>query len=183
VTYQVKDRRILLKTIPFVVEELDLVGRSGSLHHPYHRLVCGDWVNILPVTHDGKAILIRQPRAGSLTDTLEVPGGLVDPGEKDLMLAALREMEEETGYTSQRVLPLGSINPNPAIMNNRCHFFVALSSFLNPSRKHFPDAEEDITVEVTPVADLDHLVRTGQIDHALAALCIMLAAKYIPGNR
>ena len=181
--YEVKDIRVLLKTIPFNVEELDLVGRGGALSHPYHRLACGDWVNILPVTSDGKAVLIRQPRAGSLSVTLEVPGGMVDPGEKDFMLAGLREMEEETGFTSQRVLPLASINPNPAIMNNRCHFFVALNSVLNPSRKHFPDAEEDIEIELVPVQDLDHMVRTGQINHALAALCIMMAAKYFPVAR
>ena len=178
--FEVKDRRILLKTIPFIVEELDLIGSKGPISHPYHRLLCGDWVNILPVTADGRAVLIRQPRAGSLTDTLEVPGGMVDPGEKDLMLAGLRELEEETGFTSQRVLSLASMNPNPAIMNNRCHFFLAMSCIPNPNRKHFPDAEEDISIEMVPIAELDGMVRTGQINHGLAALCIMLAGKYLP---
>lgn len=179
-SFDIRDRRVLLQTIPFTVEELDLIGRNGPMAHPYHRLVCGDWVNVLPVTTDMRAVLIRQPRAGSLSTTLEVPGGLVDPGERDVMMAAMRELEEETGYTSQRVLPLASINPNPAIMNNRCHFFVALGCFLNPQRKHFPDAEEDIAIELHPIKDLDHMVRTHQIDHALAALCIMLAGKYLP---
>ena len=104
---------------------------------------------------------------------------MVDPGEKDVTMAAVRELEEETGYTSQRILPLGSLNPNPAIMTNRCHFFLALGCYLNPDRKHFPDAEEFIEVVETDVTDLEQMVRFGEINHSLAALCIMLAAKYV----
>jgi len=169
----------VLKTNPFTVEELRVTGEKGPVAHPWHRLVCRDWVNILPVTLDNRAVLIRQPRIGSATEVLEVPGGVMDPNERDPTLAAMRELEEETGFTSQRVLSLGQINPNPAIMSNRCHFFVALGCHLNPQRKHFPDAEEVIDVEFVPVNELEALVRFGRIDHALAALCIMLAAKYV----
>lgn len=172
-------KRTLVETIPFNVEEIEIETDRGISRHPYYRLDCADWVNILPVTLDNHAILIRQPRAGNMSTVLEVPGGMVDPGEKDPTMAALRELEEETGFTSQRVLPLGSLNPNPAIMTNKCHFFVALGCFPNPNRKHFPDAEESIEIVQTPLADLDGLVRTGAIDHSLAALCIMLAGKYV----
>jgi 8-oxo-dGTP pyrophosphatase MutT (NUDIX family) len=148
--------------------------------HPYYRLKAPDWANVLPVTFDGKAIMIRQMRAGSMKMTLEVPGGVVDAAEgRDPMMAAIRELEEETGFTSQRVLPLGAINPNPAIMTNKCHFFLALSCVPNPDRKHFPDAEESIETLVVPVGELDQLVRTGQVDHALSALCIQLGLKYL----
>ncbi len=172
-------KRVLLETIPFNVEEINIKSDRGEARHPYYRLDCADWVNILPVTINNKALLIRQPRAGVLGPVLEVPGGMIDPGEKDPTMAALRELEEETGYTSQRLLPLGSINPNPAIMTNRCHFFLALGCHLNPSRKHFPDAEESIEIVETELSDLDRLVRFGEINHALAALCIMLASKYV----
>jgi 8-oxo-dGTP pyrophosphatase MutT (NUDIX family) len=172
-------KRDVLATKPFTVEELQLARDDRPLDHPYYRLTTTDWVNILPILPDGRALLIRQFRAGALRPILEVPGGMVDAGEKDAMMAALRELEEETGYTSQRVLPLGTINPNPAIMSNRTHFFLALAAMPNPSRKHFPDAEERIELELVPATDLDLMVRTGQIDHALAALCIMLAGKYI----
>ena len=172
-------KRTLLETIPFNVEEIEFKSSRGLAKHPYYRLQCADWVNILPVTAGNKALLIRQPRAGVLGPVLEVPGGMVDPGEKDVTMAAVRELEEETGYTSQRILPLGSFNPNPAIMTNRCHFFLALGCYLNPDRKHFPDAEEVIEVVETDVTDLEHMVRFGEINHSLAALCIMLAAKYV----
>ncbi len=173
-------KKIVLKTHPFSVEELDLTRDGKSVGHPYYRLDCADWVNVLAVTTNRKAIMIRQARPGSMKKVLETPGGMIDRHEKDPTMAALRELEEETGFTTQRLLPLAVMNPNPAIMTNRCHYFLALNCHLNPDRKHFPDAEERIEVEIHDFAALDQMVRTGEIDHSLSALCIMLAAKYLP---
>ena len=173
------NKKIALTTPPFTVEEVDFEIAGKAAPHPYFRLACPDWVNVLPITADGRAILIKQPRAGSAKYVLETPGGVIDPGERDPTMAALRELEEETGFTSQRILPLASINPNPAVQTNRCHLFLALNCHLNPTRRHFPDPDESIEVHVVDVNALDGMVRTGEIDHALAALCIMLAQKYL----
>lgn len=177
--YELVHKKVVYECIPFNVEEIALRTEKGPLERPFYRLDCRDWVNILPITTDNRAILIRQYRFGTLSELLEVPGGVMDDHERDSTMAAARELEEETGYTSQRILPLASINPNPAIMTNRCHFFLALGCQINPQRKHFPDHLEDIAVELVPVDQLDSLVRTGAINHALAGFCIMLAAKYI----
>lgn len=174
------DKKVVLKTFPFSVEELTLKVDGQQLPHPYYRLDCPDWVNVLPITGDGRAVLIRQVRAGTLKSVLETPGGVLEKDEfRDPMMAAARELEEETGFTSQRILPLCALNPNPAIMTNRCHFFLALGCVPAYDRKHFPDAEERIEVALVPVAELDGMVRTGQIDHSLSALCVMLAFKYL----
>jgi 8-oxo-dGTP pyrophosphatase MutT (NUDIX family) len=97
-------------------------------------------------------------------------------------MTAARELEEETGFTSQRFLPLGAINPNPAIMTNKCHFFLALGCTLASQRRHFPDMDERIAIEFYDYKDLDGLIRTGQINHALACLCILLAGRYLVGK-
>jgi ADP-ribose pyrophosphatase len=174
------EKKQILHTVPFVVEELHLKDRTkAGPKHPYHRIACPDWVNILPITDDGYAILIRQSRAGNMRDVLEVPGGCIDKNEKDPTMAAVRELEEETGYSSQRILPLASINPNPAINTNKLHMFIALNCRLQSDRKHFPDEGEDIEVVKVPTKNLDELVRTGQIDSCLASLTIMLAERYI----
>lgn len=172
-------KKIILKTHPFSVEELALSRDGQPFSHPYYRLDCPDWVNVLPITSDLKAVLIRQARPGSMKRVLETPGGVMDAHERDSTMAAVRELEEETGYTTQRVLPLAVLNPNPAIMTNRCHYFLALNCHLNPTRQHFPDAEERIEVELYDVTELDQLVRSGMVDHSLSALCIMLAGKYL----
>ena len=169
----------VLRTVPFTVEELILKDREkDGPNHPYHRLVCPDWVNVLPITVNGEAVLIKQTRAGPLRDILEVPGGAMDGHEKDATMAAQRELEEETGYTSTRFLPLASINPNPALNTNRLHMFLALGCVPNSTRKHFPDEGERIEVVTVPSEDLDDMVRSGQIDSCLSALTIMLAARY-----
>lgn len=178
--WEIKEKATIIETIPFHVEELHLHDKArGKDTHPYHRLNCPDWVNVLPVTSAGDAILIKQSRAGTLKDELEIPGGAVDAGEVDYAMAALRELEEETGYTSRRVIPLGSINPNPALFNNRLHMFLAFDCFVAPERKHFPDDGEQIEVLPTALSELDLMVRTGQINSCLVSLSIMLAQKYL----
>lgn len=177
-----QDKETVLESYPFKVEALSLFDAKAqrAFDHKFYRLACPDWVNVLPITVDGQAILIRQPRVGSMTSVLETPGGVVDPHEKDPTLTAARELEEETGYRSQRMLSLGSVNPNPAIMNNRVHMFLALGCMpAGEGRKLFPDELERIEVVLTPVAELETLARHGRIDHALACLTIFYAGKYL----
>ncbi len=172
-------KAVVLETRPFNVESMDLQVGERKLSHPFFRLTSPDWVNVLPITNDGRALLIRQPRAGSLKMVLECPGGVVDAGERDPTMAAARELEEETGYVTQRILPLARLNPNPAIMNNFVNFFVAFDCQLSTARQRFPDEDEAIEIVLVDPTELDGLVRTGQIDHALSALCILLAGKYV----
>jgi 8-oxo-dGTP pyrophosphatase MutT (NUDIX family) len=178
--FELIESKPVLNTVPFQVEEVHLRDRyrNGS-QHIYHRLSCPDWVNVLPITADGQAILIRQSRVGPMKDVLETPGGVMDPGERDPTMTAVRELEEETGFSSQRILSLGRINPNPAVMGNSVHMFVALGCYRVAQRQHFPDDLETIEVVPFPVAELEMLVRSNQVDHALSALTIMLALKYL----
>ena len=175
---KMQSKKTLLSTRIFNVEEIQIASDSQANKSMY-RIDCCDWANVLAVTTDHRAILIRQPRPGSMCEVLETPGGMLDPDERDPTMAALRELEEETGFTSQRILSLGSFNPNPALMTNRIHYFLAMGCYPNPNRAHFPDPEEQIKLEIVDAKSLNHLVRTGRIDHALSALCIMLAGKYV----
>lgn len=178
--FKIRTQKRILQTVPFEVQELELEFSNGEpIDRPYHRLKCNDWVNVLPIADTNKAILIEQPRVGSLSLVLETPGGIVENDECDVTLAAARELEEETGFVSKRFLPLATINPNPAIMTNKCHFFLALGCQLTDARRHFPDSEERIRVVITELQNLDQMIRTGLINHSLSALCIMLGMKYL----
>ena len=170
------ESRLVKKTNIFSLEELQFLDKQTQkeLSHAFYRINSADWVNILPITHEGEAVLIRQPRAGIIDMTLEIPGGIVDKNE-DYSKAAMRELEEETGYSQGNIKHLGSISPNPALQNNMLHMFVAKNVRINTSRKHFPDANESIEVVTVPMETLETMVRNCEINSALASLTIMLA--------
>ncbi|HEX2966383.1 MAG TPA: NUDIX hydrolase [Syntrophorhabdaceae bacterium] len=129
----------------------------------FYTIETNDWVNIIPITADEKMVMIRQYRHGSKRITLEIPGGLVD--ENNSKDAALRELQEETGYAGDEVELLGSVNPNPAIFGNSCHTYLVRNA-----RKIYDihlDPDEDIDVVLVPIRDVPLLVRNGEIDHAL----------------
>lgn len=138
--------------------------RDGRAHD-FFVLDSTDWVNIVPVTPDDQVVLIHQYRHGVDDITLEIPGGLIDPHDPSPLHAARREMQEETGYDSDDVIPLGSIHPNPAIQGNRCYTFLAR----NVEKRFEPqfDTTEETEVMLVPVAQLPELVREGRITHAL----------------
>jgi 8-oxo-dGTP pyrophosphatase MutT (NUDIX family) len=95
---------------------------------------------------------------------LEIPGGLVDPGD-DPVAAALRELREETGYTADLAGPLGYVHPNPAIQNNRCYTYLAHHCL--PAGDPQQDEKEDISVVLIPLSDIPRMIRDGVITHAL----------------
>ena len=132
----------------------------------FYRLRSSDWAQILPITPAGEAVLVRQFRHGSQRVTLEVPAGLVEPGE-DPAAAALRECLEETGYRAARAQPLGVVRPNPALFANRLHAFFAVDVELVAEIKN--TGTEQTEVVLVPVAELPRMLRSGEIDHALNA--------------
>lgn len=162
-----KDYRI------FRTRTLDVLDpRNGT---PYVRTVIDapDWVNVIPVTVKGEVVLVRQFRFGTWSNTLEIPGGLLDPGE-DALTAAARELEEETGFRPGRITPIGASHPNPAIFVNRLHSFLAEDCVKVHAGKQ--DGSEDIQVVVVPKGELPRLVREGAITHSLVLAALLYDA-------
>jgi len=134
--------------------------------HDIYVLEMGDWVNIVPITPERQVVMVRQYRHGIQDVTLEVPAGMVDASDPEPLVAARREMREETGYDSDVIEPLGSTHPNPAIQGNRCHTFVARDVVLRSAPRH--EGTEYTEPVLVPLADVPGLIRDGAISHALA---------------
>lgn len=150
----------------FSVERSIAASPVDGTPHTFHRILSANWAQILPITSDGHAVLVKQYRHGIQRVTIEVPGGLVDPGE-DPAVAAMRECFEETGYRAREALPLGVVTPNPALFTNRLFSFYAT----NVERQR---AVQNTSTELTEpflvrVSDLPRMLETGEIDHALVA--------------
>jgi len=134
------------------------------MDHDFYVIETGDWVNVIPLTKDHQVVMVKQYRHGSRQVTLEIPGGLVDPGDTPER-AASRELLEETGYEAEELVQIGVVNPNPAIFNNRCYTFIGRN--VRKLRDPMPDQTEDIEVVLIPIADFPELIRKGEIDHAM----------------
>jgi 8-oxo-dGTP pyrophosphatase MutT (NUDIX family) len=132
--------------------------------HPFDIVETPDWVNVVALTAENRVLLIRQYRAGTRSVTTEIPGGTVDEGETPLA-AARRELEEETGYTSDDWAEIGSVEPNPAFQTNTTYTFLARDA-RRTGRQRF-DETEAIEVAEHPLADIPRLITRGVITHAL----------------
>lgn len=132
---------------------------------------CNDWINVLPITPEGQAILIRQWRHGINEITWEIPGGMIDHGETPEEAAA-RELREETGFVAERVEYAGSVATNPAFFSNRCHTCIAYNC--RKTAEPSFDAGEDITTHLVPLSELRAMALRGEITHSL-----VIAAFYL----
>ena len=123
-----------------------------------------DWVNVVAITPDDEIVLIRQYRQGTDSITLEIPGGVVDPGES-YVDTAQRELREETGYEADEYHQIGIVEPNPALQDNRCATVVALGA--RPTAETNFDEHEEIEVVLTNLDEAFDLVMRGEIKHSL----------------
>lgn len=142
--------------------------------HKFFVLLSPDWVNVVPITPQGRVVLIRQFRPGTCEVTIEVPGGMVDRGEEP-SAAARRELEEETGYTAEKIVLTGMVRPNPAFLNNTCHMFVALQA--RPLGKTRMDEAEDVEAFEATFDEVDDLIAKGAITHSLVLNTLTFARK------
>ncbi len=150
----------------FSVERSIAVSPIDGQPHTFHRIQSPNWAQILPITADGHAVFVKQYRHGAQRVTLEIPAGLVDPGE-DPAAAALRECLEETGYRAREAISLGVANPNPALFANRQYSYFATDVVLERAVQN--TATELTEPVLIPVADLPRMLESGEIDHALVA--------------
>jgi 8-oxo-dGTP pyrophosphatase MutT (NUDIX family) len=136
----------------------------------FYVIDCVDWVNVVALTPEREVIMVEQFRHGTDTVELEIPGGMIDPGDGSPEAAAVRELREETGYEGENARRIGAVFPNPAIMTNTC--FTVLVENCRLRHKVELDGAEDLETRLVPVAELPQLVAAGSIRHSLVVVAL-----------
>ncbi len=117
---------------------------------------------VVAVDADGYVLLVRQDRPAAGAHVLELPAGLVDPGESAEECAA-RELAEETGYSAAGVEPLTKFYSSPGFCTELLHIFVATDLRASPTPR---DEEEEIELVRLPLAAAIERVLDGEISDA-----------------
>ena len=147
---------------------------DGRVMPSYYVMEFADWVNVVPVTEDGKIVLIEQYRHASGEVCIEIPGGSTHPGQnEDPAKAALRELAEETGYIPDDVRLIGIHRPNPAMQNNRMHSFIAYNC--KKLQEVELDPYEDIRVFTATIPEVVEMIFNGRINHSLIVATLLYA--------
>ena len=134
-----------------------------------------DWVNVVALTPDHHLVLVRQFRYGTSDFSLEIPGGVIDAGE-DAVEAGVRELREESGYVGTSAHLLGTVHPNPAMQNNRCHLVLVENA--RPGTELDWDPDEEFEIMTKPVVEVYALAGTGGITHAMVLNALLLFAPH-----
>ena len=120
-------------------------------------------VGVLPIDRDGNVILVRQFRYPYNTELLEIPAGKLDHGAEDYAACGARELEEETGFSAGRIVPLGAQYPSPGFLTEVVHLYAALD--LTPGETH-PDEDEFVETVCLPLTEVERMIADDEIRDA-----------------
>lgn len=173
---EVLSQRLVFQGRKFSFESIHLrlpnqqTGEWQCIRHPGGALA-------VPVTDDGKFVLVRQYRFTAQGRLLEFPAGTVEPGETP-EATIHREIEEETGYHAHKWQPLGEFFVAPGYSDEIIYAFLAqgLEHLEHPPAQ---DEDEDIEVVLFTAEAVEAAIHSGELADAKSISSFMLARPYL----
>jgi ADP-ribose pyrophosphatase len=123
---------------------------------------------------DPEVLLIRQYRYAAEQFLYEIPAGRLDPGETPADCAR-RELQEETGYTAERVEHVFTMYTTPGFTDDKIHLFVATGLVAGQAHR---EADEFMELVPTRLSRALSMVEQGEIQDAKTALALLYAAGF-----
>ena len=154
---------------------------DGHRMDDYFVRVGPEVVLVFPVTTEGEVVLVRQYKHGAREVVLELPGGFFDPKEEEPAAAALRELQEETGYVSEKINLLQTVMDNPTKDTHHLHLFLAQEARLLTDQNL--DVSEEIEVVRVPLKEIKEQVLQRKIKVSGSLALIFLALSHLEQNR
>jgi len=161
----------LKSEVEFATPWFEVVGKTmREGESPYYSLRLPDYSTVLAINEGGRVLVVRQYRPAVERYTLELPSGLVDPGETPAVTAK-RELLEETGYEAGEIELLGAMDPDLGRLGNQ-----SWGCFARGVRRvecRVPEA--GIEVLEWTLEELYRAIALGQFAHALHVAIVFQA--------
>lgn len=134
---------------------------DGGVVDDYFVSVRAEVAIVFPVTAQNEILFVRQYKHGAREILLELPGGVFNSEKEPPEEAALRELQEETGYTTTQLTRLGTIFDNPTKDTNRIHLFLAEN--VEKKSEQRLDPTENIILEKIHLEEVADKIFKGEI--------------------
>ena len=152
---------------PWMTARCDMVQLpDGRVNPEYWVLEFPDWVNVIAITKEGDMVMVRQYRHALGVTEFEICAAVIEEGEEPLV-AAKRELLEETGYAGGEWTEYMTICANPSNHTNLAHTFLAIG--VERVSEQQLDATEELTYRVIPQKEVFAMLQRGEMLQALMA--------------
>ena len=167
------ETRSVVYDSPWLTLHKEVVQDSNGNTREFGRVTATDGVAILPVYRNNDILLAREFRYALATESLEAFSGGLDPSEA-VIECAKRELYEESGYKTDKLISVGSIDPFTSLIDARVHLFLA---YLDEANWDHPDEADEIETVRLSILDAQRLILDGTISHAPTQILIFNLTK------
>ncbi len=169
-THQILKIEEVYQARAFNVQRVHIRLPDGK-ERPYDLVDHPDSITIVPVDEDGSLYFVNQFRLGVGGDLLELPAGVLEPGE-DPLEGAAREVREETGLAARSIEKLGDFWLAAGYCNERMTVYLASGLYPGPLEQ---DADEFLQLVKIPAAEAYAMARRGEIHDSKTLASLLLA--------
>jgi ADP-ribose pyrophosphatase len=152
--FQLGDKRILFEGKFLSLWGRDFIDKGGK-SQIWEYVEKADVISVLPITDDGKAVLVKNYRVPLEGYVIEPPAGLTDKDGESYEEAIKRELLEETGYRASKLYALPPYPYRSGTSGNMIYGFIATG--LTKITDVVGDDTEDISVMEVPLKELVNL--------------------------
>jgi ADP-ribose pyrophosphatase len=162
------------------VEKRSYLLPNGKKVDDFYVVTILDSVHVLPITKDGKVVMVRMYKQGVDKVIVQFPAGRMNPGKETPAQCGARELEEETGIqtSAEKLESVFTQSVMTTKSSERVHVFLLQGAEFNSTQNL--DANEEIEVLIIDPEEVDRLIQVGEIDEGLMIADWYMARKKFP---